>query len=138
MLRDLRAYSEWIYRLAERNPEVTGSTLRLVPIGATLAKLEGAIELSSGVEIEVWELIDFAEQRIRNYSYEVYRGGKKISWYDPWPHPEVPELASTFPRHKHTPPNIRENRQPAPGFSFESPNLEIVVRDSLQHEPPIP
>ena len=58
------------------------STLALAPIGATLAKLEGRIECQGGIHLEVWELIDFAAKRIRTYSYEVYRGGEKICWYD--------------------------------------------------------
>ncbi len=37
-------YSAFVYALGERHPFVTGATLTLVPIGATLAKLEGEIE----------------------------------------------------------------------------------------------
>ena len=102
-LDDLASYSTYVYTVAERHPIVTGSTLALAPIGATLAKLEGPIECQGGIHLEVWELIDFAAHRIRTYSYEVYREGEKICWYDPWPHPEIPALASTFPHHRHVP-----------------------------------
>ena len=128
-LEDIASYSAFVYALRERHPFVTGSTLTLAPIGATLAKLEGRIECQGGVHLDVWELVDFALRRIRTYSYEVYRKGEKVGWYDPWEHPEIPALASTFPHHKHVPPQLRENRVPAPGIGFESPNLDIVLED---------
>jgi Family of unknown function (DUF6516) len=121
-------YSAFVYAIAERHQFVTSSTLALAPIGATLAKLEGCIDCQGGIHLEVWELIDFATRRIRSYSYEVYRG-EKVCWYDSWEHPEIPNLASTFPHHKHIPPNLRDNRVPAPGISFEAPNLDVVLND---------
>lgn len=128
-LDDLASYSAFIYALRERHPFVTSSTLALAPIGATLARLEGRIECQGGIHLEVWELVDFAVRRIRTYSYEVYREGEKVCWYDAWEHPEIPALAATFPHHKHVPPNLRDNRVPAPGISFESPNLDVVLVD---------
>jgi len=128
-LDDIASYSAFVYALAERYPFVTSSALALATIGATLAKLEGRIECQNGVHLEVWELIDFAARRIRTYSYEVFRGDEKVCWYDSWEHPEIPAVASTFPHHKHIPPNLREHRLPAPGISFESPNLDIVLED---------
>ncbi len=128
-LDDIASYSTFVYALRERHPFATNSTLALAPIGATLAKLEGRMDCQGGIHLEVWELIDFAAKRIRTYSYEVYRGGEKISWYDSWEHPEIPALASTFPHHKHVFPNLRDNRVPAPGISFESPNLDVVLED---------
>jgi len=128
-LDDIATYSAFVYALAARHPFVTSSTLALAPIGATLAKLEGRIECRSGIHLEVWELIDFAAKRIRTYSYEVYRGDEKICWYDSWEHPKIPTLATTFPHHKHIQPNLRDNRVPAPGISFESPNLDVVLED---------
>jgi hypothetical protein len=128
-LDDIASYSTFAYLLAERHPLVTNSLLALAPIGATLAKLEGSIECHGGIRLEVWELIDFATKRIRSYSYEVYQSGEKICWHDSWEHPEIPELTSTFPHHKHIPPNLRHHRVPAPGISFESPNLDVVLED---------
>ena len=128
-LDDIASYSAFVYALAERHPFVTNSILVVAPIGATLAKLEGRIECAGGIRIEVWELIDFSTQRIRTYSYEVYRGGEKVCWYDPWAHPEIPSLSSTFPHHKHIPPNLRDHRVPAPGVSFQSPNLDVVLKE---------
>lgn len=74
-------------------------------------------------------MVDFAAHRIRTYSYEVYRGGGKICWYDPWEHPEIPALTATFPHHKHVPPDLRDHRVPAPRISFASPNLDVVLAD---------
>jgi hypothetical protein len=127
-LDDIASYSIYAYGLAERHPFVTSSTLTLAPIGATLAKLEGRIDCQGGIHLEVWELIDFAARRIRSYSYEVYRG-EKICWYDSWEHPEIPALAANFPHHRHLQPNLRDHRVPAPGISFESPNLDVVLND---------
>lgn len=129
LLGDIAGYSAFVYTLRERHSIVTGSNLTLVLIGATLAKLEGRIECQGGIHLEVWELIDFAERRLRTYSYEVYRAGEKICWYDAWPHPEIPALAATFPHHKHLPPGLRDTRVCAPGIGFESPNLDVVLAD---------
>jgi len=53
------------------------------------------------------------------------------------PHPNVPELQSTHPHHKHIPPDIKHHRIPAPGLSFAEPNLpklidevEAMIKDS--------
>jgi hypothetical protein len=128
-LEDIASYSAFVYAVAERRPFITNSTLVLAPVGATLAKLEGHLECQSGIRVEIWELVDFAERRIRTYSYEIYRGDEKICWYDSWEHPEIPALASTFPHHKHILPNLRDHRVPAPGISFESPNLDVILED---------
>jgi hypothetical protein len=128
-LDDIASYSRFVYALRERHPFVTGSTLTLAPIGATLAKLEGRVECQKGIHLEVWELVDFATRSIRTYSYEVYREEEKVCWYDPWEHPEIPALAVTFPHHKHVPPNLREHRVPAPRIGFHSPNLDVVLED---------
>jgi hypothetical protein len=128
-LDDIASYSAWVYALADRHHFAIHSTLTLVTIGATLARLEGRIECPGGLQLAVWELVDFSTQRIRTYSYEVYRNGEKICWYDPWEHPEIPALASTFPHHKHIPPNLREHRVAAPGIRFDAPNLDVILED---------
>ena len=134
-LPDFVAYGELVYSLPERYPAIQHSTLVLANIGPTLAKVEGRVTLEGNLLLVVWELVDFDARRILNYSYEVYRAGEKILWYDPFEHPGVPELASTYPHHKHVHPDIRHNRVLAPGISFEQPNLpgliEGIVRDIL-------
>ena len=130
---DIKSYSACIYTLQERHPFVTASTLTLVPIGATLARLEGCIECGRDIRLDVFELVDFQAGRIHTYSYEVYWAGEKICWYDSWEHPEDPALSATFPHHKHLPPNLRDHRVAAPGISFNAPNLDAVLND-VQHE----
>lgn len=88
VLRDIASYSAYVYAQADRHPFITDSKLTLKPIGATLAELEGRVECREGLYLEAWELVDFNERRIRNYSYEVYKGGK-IGWFDAWEHPEI-------------------------------------------------
>jgi hypothetical protein len=136
-LPDFQTYSQFVYTLPERYSAIRQSTLVLATIGRTLAKLEGQITFEQDVVLDVWELIDLSTGRIRNYSYEIYQAGEKIAWYDPFEHPHIPELASTHPHHKHIHPNIKHNRIPAPGISFEYPNLmqliEEIVQDVLQH-----
>ncbi len=75
-LDDLASYSAYVYSVGERDPTVTGSTLALAPIGATLAKPEGRIDCDGSLHLEIWELIDFSARRIRTYSYEVYGEGE--------------------------------------------------------------
>lgn len=134
-IRDFQTYGELIYSLPERYATIQHSTLVLATIGATLAKLEGQITFEGTVVLDVWELIDFESGHIHNYSYEIYRAGEKIAWYDPFEHPHIPELASTYPHHKHVLPDLKHNRVPAPGISFEQPNLptliEAIERDLL-------
>lgn len=74
-------------------------------------------------------MINFEGGRIRNYSYEIYVEGQKVAWYDPFEHPHIPELASTHPHHKHIPPDIKHNRIPAPGLSFDRPNLPFLIEE---------
>jgi len=67
-----------------------------------------------------------------DYSYTVLRGEERVRWYDPQPHPENPALASTFPHHRHEPPNIKDNRRPAPGISFTARNLPTLISDCIE------
>lgn len=131
-LSDFQAYGELIYSLPERYTVIQRSTLVLATIGPTLAKLEGRVTFEGDIVLDVWELVDFDRQLITKYSYEVYRSGKKIRWYDPFEHPDVPELASTYPHHKHVPPDIKHHRVPAPGISFERPNLPHLIEEIEQ------
>lgn len=82
-----------------------------------------------GFRLRMREELDFACGLITSYGYEAYRGGERLWWYDDFPHPHDASLASTFPHHKHIPPEIKRNRIPAPGISFDRPNLQFVVRE---------
>ena len=128
-LPDFPDYGELIYSLPETYPVIQRSTLVLATIGSTLAKLEGQVTFEGDVVLDVWGLLDFDAWRILHYSYEVYQAGEKILWYDPFEHPHLPELASTCPHHKHILPDIKHNRVPAPGISFEQPNLPGLIEE---------
>jgi hypothetical protein len=54
----------------------------------------------------------------------------RFGWYDDFPHPNDPALASTFPHHKHVPPDVERNRIPAPEISFTRPNLPVLVQEA--------
>jgi hypothetical protein len=126
---DFIGYNQLVYSLTERYPCVQESTMTLVPIGRTLAKLEGQLKLDKDITLDVWELVDFDAGRILNYSYEIYQVGEKVAWYDPFAHPEIPTLVGTLPHHKHILPNLLHNRVPAPGISFHQPNLPFLIEE---------
>lgn len=128
-LKDFNAYADIVYSLQETHPSIQTCTLVLASIGPRLAKLEGQLIFRNNVVLDVWELVDFEARRIRNYSYEIYHANNKLAWYDPFEHPELSELADTYPHHKHIPPDIRENRIPASGISFEKPNLPLLIKE---------
>jgi hypothetical protein len=128
-LPDFLTYGELVYSLQETYSTIRRSTLVLATIGRTLAKLEGQVTFEGGWLLDAWELLDFDAGRILNYSYEIYRAGDKIAWYDPFEHPHLTELASTCPHHKHVLPDIKHHRVPAPGISFEQPNLPHLIEE---------
>jgi len=129
MLSSLNSYSYFVYTIPDRFPSVQRSTLVLKPKGATVAELEGELEFSQGIVLRVLEIINFATATIEYYSYEVCKGSERLYWYDPQPHPNDPALASTHPHHKHVPPDIKHHRLPAPGLSFDRPNLPFLIQE---------
>jgi len=38
-------------------------------------------------------------------------------------------VASSFPHHKHVPPDIKHHRVPAPEMSFAQPNLVVLIQE---------
>ncbi len=118
-------YESLLYSLGERYPEISATTLRLYTNSATTAFVRGSLHFRNGLELRVFEYVDLTDGEILNYSYTILRGQERIRWYDPQPHPEIPELAPTFPHHRHELPEIKSNRRPAPGISFQSPNLPL-------------
>jgi hypothetical protein len=118
-----------IYGVVDDYPQVIRSTLHLYSSSALTAIVEGSIFLQSGLELRILEVLDFKIGRIRQYSYTVFRGGERVRWYDSQPHPEIPDLSETFPHHRHEPPDIKHNRRPAPGISFSSSNVPVLLAD---------
>jgi hypothetical protein len=90
---------------------------------------EGEVFFSNDIRLRMREELDFDAALITSYGYEVYRGAERLYWYDDFPHPRDAGLASTFPHHKHVPPNIKRNRIPAPGLSFTQPNLPVLIEE---------
>lgn len=125
------AYENLLYSLADTYPAVTHSTLRLYPNSKTMAFVRGSVFFENGLELRVFESLDFTDGEILDYGYTVLYKEEKIRWYDPQPHPEIESLKSTFPHHRHDLPDIKQNREPAPGISFDAPNLETLIRDCV-------
>ena len=126
------SYETLLYTLADQFSEVQVTTLRLYPNGKTTAIVRGSVTFANGLELQVFEYLDLSDGEILDYSYIIYQGEKKIRWYDPQPHPENAELAATFPHHFHEEPGIKQNRKPAPGISFDSPNLPALVEACMR------
>ena len=132
-------YERFIYSLPAAHPEIQSSTLHLYANSPTTCFVRGSIWLRNGLELCVFEYLDFSDGELLSYHYTVFHGQERIRWYDPQPHPENPELASTFPHHLHEPPDtstgsvqrIKHNRKPAPGISFQSPNLPTLIADCI-------
>lgn len=125
-LRSLQSYSELVADLLDRT-DVQRSTVSVWSDSPYTGVAEGEVFFSQGFRLRLREEIDFADGLIISYGYEVYRGEERLYWYDDFPHPEDPALASSFPHHKHVPPNIKRNRIAAPELSFDRPNLPQIL-----------
>lgn len=125
------AYERLIYSLPETHPEIESSTLHLYTNSPTTCFVRGSIRFQSGLELRVFEYLDFSDGELLHYFYSVFRDEERIRWYDPQPHPENPDLAETFPHHRHEPPDIKHNRKPASGISFTEPNLPALIADCI-------
>jgi hypothetical protein len=113
-LRSLRNYSSFLAELLA-DSRVERSTV--------------TVWFKNGIRLRLREELDFDAGLITSYGYEVYRGETRLYWYDDFPHPNDPTLASTFPHHKHVPPDIKRNRVPAPGLSFDAQNLPLILQE---------
>lgn len=127
-------YELFIYTLQEQYPAILHSTLVFARRGATLARLSGSITFPNNIRLEIVErlVFDRLPLRIDGYGYEIWHEQEKLYWYDSQPHPNEPSLQSTHPHHKHIPPNIKQNRIPAPNLSFTKPNLPFLITEILQ------
>lgn len=125
----LEDYEQLVYGLPQKYPEIAFSSLRVYTTGRGTALLRGSVSFRNGLELRVLETLDFVAGCISDYSYDVLHNNDPVRWYDPQPHPDNPDLASTFPHHRHEPPEIKQNRRPAPGISFTAPNLPTLIAD---------
>lgn len=132
-LRTLEDYELFLYSLVGQFKGVRHSTVILVRRGASLARVTGEIHFDRGYRVVVRERLR-ADRRpvvIDGYGYEVWRGEEKLFWYDSQPHPDQPQLQSSYPHHKHGPPDTKHHRVPAPQMSFSQPNLPALIREVL-------
>ena len=127
----LSNYEVYVYTLNQIYPAIKSSTLVLYRRGARIAVLTGQIYFHNGCRLEIYEQLqsETGVVLIEQYGYEVWRGNEKLYWYDPQPHPHIPELAENHPHHKHVPPDIKHNRVPAPELAFERPNLSFLIEE---------
>ena len=130
-LGTLLNYSQFVTELLDR-PDLERSTVVVWSDSRYTGVAEGEVFFSKGIRLRLREELDFETSLITSYGYEVYRGAERLYWYDDFPHPDDPDLASAFPHHKHVPPDIRHNRIPAPEMSFTRPNLPAVIREIEQ------
>jgi len=128
-LESLDNYSRFVAELLDRST-VDRSTVAVWSDSPYTGIVEGEVFFSDGVRLRLREELDFDAGLITSYGYEMYQREERLYWYDDFPHPNDPALASTFPHHKHVPPNIRRNRVPAPEMSFTRPNLAVLVREA--------
>ena len=105
------------------------STVTVWSVSPYTGVAEGEVTFIHNFRLRLREELDFADALITSYGYEVYQDQEKLYWYDDFPHPNDPILASTHPHHKHVPPNIKRNRIPAPGLSFVKPNLPQIMQE---------
>ncbi|MBI1802233.1 MAG: hypothetical protein HYR71_11470 [Chloroflexi bacterium] len=133
-MRTAQDYELFIYTLGERFPSIRRSTLTFIRVGASLARVAGEVVFDQQFHLVVRQRIVYHRlpAMIDWYGYEVWRAGEKLYWYDSQPHPGDPVLHSTYPHHKHTPPDIKHNRIPAPELSFTQPNLPFLIAEIEQ------
>lgn len=127
-LASLAEYSRFVAELLNR-PTVTRSTVIVWSDSPFTGVAEGEVFFSNAIRLRMREELDFDAALIASYGYEVYRGAERLFWYDDFPHPEDASLTSTFPHHKHVPPDLRHHRVPAPNMSFNRPNLSGIVAE---------
>ena len=127
-LGSLAAYSSFVAEHLDRS-NASRSTVTVWSASSYPGIVEGEVFFALGVRLRLREEIDFEAGLITAYGYEVYRDEEKLYWYDDFPHPNDTTLASTYPHHKHIPPNIKRNRVSAPGLSFARPNLPDLIQE---------
>ncbi len=127
-LASLASYSQFLAAQLNR-ADVVHTTLTVWSTSPYTGVAEGEVIFIAGFRLRMREELDFDEQIIASYGYEIYKEAEKLYWYDDFPHPNDPTLAATYPHHKHVPPNIKKNRIPAPGLSFENPNLPLILQE---------
>lgn len=130
-MRTAEDYELFLYTLAQQFPSVRRSTLTFARLGSSLARVAGELYFDRDIRLVVRErvLYDRSPLVIDWYGYEVWQGNEKLYWYDSQPHPGETALQSTYPHHKHVPPDVKHHRIPAPDMSFTRPNLPVLIKE---------
>ena len=129
-LSSLADYSRFVSE-AVNHPQVQRSTVVVWSESPRTGIAEGEIYFRNGLRLRMREDIDFNASLITSYGYEIYRGDERLYWYDDFPHPQDSSLASTYPHHKHVPPDIKRHRIPALDMGFNQPNLSGIIEEIL-------
>lgn len=129
-LKSYARYVQLVYSLLADRPSVASHTLAVYTVSQAVGMTRGHVQFHSGHVLHVFEQLDFVSQRILKYFYELTFEGESLWWYDPMPHPDVPDLQSTHPHHKHTPPDVKHHRIPASRLSFAEPNLPHLLEEA--------
>lgn len=127
-LKSLSDYSRFVAELLDQ-PNIKSSTVAVWSDSPYTGIAEGEVFFTNGLRLRMREEMDFDVGLIISYGYEVYRGEERLYWYDDFPHPNDPTLASTMPHHKHIPPDIKHHHIPAPNMSFTQPNLPALIQE---------
>jgi len=130
-LRTPEDYELFIYTLKDQFPSIRHSTVTFVRKGTSLVRVNGELPFDCSIRLVVRGRLTFdcLPGSIDGYGYEVWQDKEKLYWYDPQPHPDDPSLQSNHPHHKHIPPNIKQNRIPAPKMSFNQANLPVLIQE---------
>jgi hypothetical protein len=130
-LRTPEDYELFLYTLTEQFPSVRRSTVTLVRVGSSLARVAGELYFSHNIRLAIHERVLYHRLPavLDWYGYEVWQGEKKLYWYDSQPHPGEEQLQSAHPHHKHIAPDLKHHRIPAPEMSFIQPNLPALIRE---------
>src|SRR5258708_24443384 len=99
-LKSLSDYSRFVAELLSQ-PNVQSSTVAVWSDSPYTSVAEGEVFFTNGLRLRMREEVDLNAGLIMSYGYEVYRGEERLYWYDHFPHPNDPKLASTMPHHKH-------------------------------------
>ncbi len=94
-LTSLSGYSRFVAELLGR-PNVKLSTVAVWSDSPFTGIAEGEVLFTSGLRLRMREEVDFDAGVIISYGYEVYQGEERLYWYDDFPHPHEPTLASTL------------------------------------------
>ena len=127
--RALLDYELFIYALQDDYPSIRTATLTVIRQASDVATVEGDLFFYGDLRLHVLEFVrfDLTPPQFSHYGYEVWRSSEKLYWYDSQPHPSDPTLMATHPHHKHTPPDMKHHRVPAPALSFTEPNLPFLI-----------